>query len=34
MELEAASKLPIVYDDDSPELTEEQYAQMEEGTFE
>ena len=28
MELEAASKMPIVYDEDSPELTEEQYAQM------
>lgn len=27
MELEAASKMPIVYDEDSPELTEEQYAQ-------
>lgn len=28
MELEAASKMLIVYDEDSPELTEEQYAQM------
>lgn len=28
MELEAASKMPIVYDEDSPELTEEQYAQI------
>lgn len=26
MELEAASKMPIIYDEDSPELTEEQYA--------
>ena len=30
MELEAASKMPIVYDEDSPELTEEQYAHMSE----
>ena len=28
MELEAALKMPIVYDEDSPELTEEQYVQM------
>ena len=27
MELETASKMPIVYDEDSPELTEEQYVQ-------
>ena len=30
MDLEAASKMPIVYDEDSPELTEEQYAHMSE----
>lgn len=27
-EIKAAAKLPISYDDDSPELTEEQYAAM------
>ena len=27
-EIEKASKMPIVYDEDAPELTEEQYAEM------
>ena len=28
MELDTASKMPIVYDEDSPELTDEQYRLM------
>ena len=28
MELESASKMPIVYDENSPELTDEQYRLM------
>ena len=28
LELEAASKMPVIYDEDSPELTDEQYRLM------
>ena len=28
MELDAASKMPVIYDEDSPELTDEQYRMM------
>ena len=28
LELEAASKMPVIYDEDSPELTDEQYRMM------